>query len=1041
MSILTAAVMLVASMTMEFESDGSGFIELNDSLWIEPGSIIAIVDGDTLLASSGVSGLRTGILLNPSPEPFDTVFLEFDLISLDIPSSIRLDIESAENRIVHLLSDHRRFDPVQEHGLYISGSKRIGFSVGDGGGLDQGTRITVEGIAAPGITVSGSITDRNLSTGPNSSELVSQLDRIFFLVDGGSWRARLGDMDWISGNEPTGPLVWSREISGVDLEGSVSSQLLASAGYGTSGDTRQRTVFFTEEGIQGPYDVTSGWEIVSGSEKVWLDGETMVRGATSDYEMEYTAGLITFTSNRLIRNDQRVEITFSQRGDGFRKDLITASVFHSAGGLEVGLKGFFVEDDKKSPLGFILTDEAVNVLSNAGEDPSEAWIDGATDVGEGNGNYSRDSLDHYVFEGPGQGNWDVIFNRPPSGSGDYIYDSSIGGYLWFGEGSGTHLPQQYIQIPGGYRTGGIIVKYSSDALNGELETAVSGRTGNLFNSDATTREGTCIRGNMSFDFWENGPGLGLRGTLVTSGYEPPDELEADSSISAWSLPPDYKGKDNIAEVSIGGEGLLVTASGRFMEEGGILERYRASSNLDPSNIAVFISGVYLKRNDTDHIKPGESSGLSISAIPLSGTLKPFGGLSGTEESWSDSLSGSVKSGYVGLSLEKGLGRALVRFELQDDSRSGGPLSAPFNVWRARLEGSGMSGVLRYGGSIEHSSTSYDMGGELHADAITASLRGTFESVWVESIYNGSGTISRSLDVIYLWAGEGEGNYSYDSETGQYYPDPDGDYNISYQPGGAGDTITSASLETTVSTTGISSGLNSLLRLSSSSAHDRLKTLSLIGAFNTEEEGGYSIDLSPWFRWETGLLRRFTVTGKLRNERISYSGSGLRAERSWSIEAAPLLNPARILVIECSGRLWRKEEELYSPRDTRGLRISVDPSVEFSPGVKPGFLAALEIREEIISNLRSNMIEAGPHFSLMGGGWTAYAMATAEYIPGDDDLPVWFFEGNDSGLSWRTSARVGKSISSGFDIRIYYWGRKPSGSDWTQRAGLEGTVNF
>jgi len=276
---------------------------------------------------------------------------------------------------------------------------------------------------------------------------------------------------------------------------------------------------------------------------------------------------------------------------------------------------------------------------------------------------------------------------------------------------------------------------------------------------------------------------------------------------------------------------------------------------------------------------------------------------------------------------------------------------------------------------------------------------------------------------------------------QYYPDPDGDYNISYQPGGAGDAVTSASLETTLSTTGISSGLNSALRLSSSGTDDRLRTLSLIGTFDTEEEGGYSIDLSPWFRWETGLLRRLTVIGKLRNERISYSGSGLRVERSWSIETAPLLNPSRILVIECSARLWRKEEELYSPRDIRGVRIAVDPSVELSPGVEPGLLVALDVREEVISNLRSNMIEAGPHFSLTGGGWTAYAMATAEYIPGDDDLPVWFFDGNDSGLSWRTSARVGKSISSGFDIRIDYWGRKPSGSDWTQRAGLEGTVNF
>ncbi len=1040
MSLFSAAIILLTSMTLEFESDGSAFFETPDSIWIAPGSITAIADGDTLSAVPGTSGSRTGVIFDPPPPAGCTVELEFEVLHLSIPSSTSLDVGFLERRIIEQLRGYET-DPFQEHGLYISGSKRIGFSVGDGGGLDQGTRISVEGSAAPGITVSGSITDRNLTAGPTSSELVSQLDRIFFIVDGGSWRARLGDMDWISGNGENGPLSWRREVSGVDAQGDITSSITTGAGYGTSGDSRQRSVFYTDEGIQGPYDVSTGWEIVPGSEKVWLDGQLMRRGATEDYQMEYTAGLITFTAVRLIRYDQRVEITFFQRGDGFRKDFVTASALYSLSDLEIEFKGFHSLDDRESPLGFLLTEEAAEVLRNAGEDPADAWLDGATSVGQGEGSYTLDSLGHYVYAGPNQGDWNVIFGRPPSGNGDYIFDSSLGGYLWAGEGSGTHLPRQYVQIPSGYSTGGFKAEYASGSIDMELEAAFSGRTGNLYNPDNTSREGTCFIAAAEMEFWEDGPGLGIGGRIVSSGYEPPGELEPDSALSAWSLPTQYDGKDNVVDVSLGGDRLLASASGRFMESGGILERYRIASNPVVGNISVQAGGLFLRRNDTPEMALGQTSSISVSAIPVTGSLKPFVGCSFLKEFWEDSLSGGVNTEYAGLSYFRNTTDALLRIELQDDGRSGGASGGSFNVWRARLEGSGPAGEFRYKGSLEHSSTSFDSGGELQADAIRLSMTGTSGDIWMQAVYSGSGTVSRSLDVMFVYAGEGEGNYSYDPESGQYYADPDGDYIVIYQPGAAGDVITSASLETTLSSTGASSGVSSVLRLSASNSLDRKKSLLLYGAFDSSEEGGYSLDISPWFRWETALLSRLNFRGRLRNERISYSGAGLKDERFWSIRAAPELSLSDILLIECSAKFWREEEELYYPRDTRGLRLEIDPTLELFPGLKSGIMTAYESRREVVSSLDKYMIEAGPHFSWIGGGWNATALVSAGYIPGDDLLPAWFFDGNDSGISWRTSARIGRSLSSGLDISIFYWGRKPSGSSWSQRAGLEGTVNF
>jgi hypothetical protein len=254
-------------------------------------------------------------------------------------------------------------------------------------------------------------------------------------------------------------------------------------------------------------------------------------------------------------------------------------------------------------------------------------------------------------------------------------------------------------------------------------------------------------------------------------------------------------------------------------------------------------------------------------------------------------------------------------------------------------------------------------------------------------------------------------------------------------------VTEASLETTVSYVEERSGLSAVFGLTSSNGDDRAKALLLYGAFDDEQEGGYSLDLSPWFRWDEGLLSRLSFTGKYSDQRLSYSGAGLREKRSWSLRAAPQLAPSEELTIEISGRIWRVEEELYSPRDTRGVRVEVDPVVEITAGLNTGILTAWESRREKVSGLSNNLLEAGPHLSWAGGGWTASSRVTAGYIPGEGELPAWFFDGSDTGVSWQATARVGRSLSSGLDVSLFYWGRRPAGSSWDQRAGLEGTVNF
>ena len=60
---------------------------------------------------------------------------------------------------------------------------------------------------------------------------------------------------------------------------------------------------------------------------------------------------------------------------------------------------------------------------------------------------------------------------------------------------------------------------------------------------------------------------------------------------------------------------------------------------------------------------------------------------------------------------------------------------------------------------------------------------------------------------------------------------------------------------------------------------------------------------------------------------------------------------------------------------------------------------------------------------------------------DGDLPPWFFDMVDRGLSLRSYARVGRSLGQGLELSIYYTGRRLAGAEWIHAGGVLGTLSF
>lgn len=1029
----------LVSYTFSIVSDGGTFLDLTSSPWLDPESITVLVNGAHVDATPAARGSSVGLLLEPPPSPGDTVLLTADTLAIDVPKVFSLDMRPMENGGECVMPVYRfQGDPLPE-GLYISGSKKLGVSVGSGGGITQGTELSIQGMLAPGISVNGRISDRDLPVGVSSSEALSELDRVYVKLEGRSWNAEMGDLDW----EGPGPVAWSDRVSGFHGGFDIGEPMSLSGGYGTSAVQRRRSVFETEEGVQGPYSFASGGGVTPGSERVFLDGELLSRGSGADYEVDYAGGLVTFTTARLIRRDQRVEVSYYRQGDGFRRNLGTGgTVLTPRDGYSLELSGLYREDDTGSPLGFVMTPEIEEVLEQAGEDPSLAWIDGGTYVGDGNGSYTLDSLSRYLWTGPGLGDWSVEFQKPPEGPGDYIYDSGLGGYVWTGEGSGTHLPRKYITIPGSIG----LVSAELSASEGIMESSrvhgtFSSRRGNLFDPGMTTRGGTLSGGDISIRPWGSGPLLTLSGRYVSDGFEAPEEIESDSDLRRWGLPSSWEGKDDFTTVRVSSDEFSLLGGRRFLETGGTADiaETRLETGIGP--VSLTLNGTGLLRRGSPLLLPGSRGVFEASFSVSAGRFTPFIEPSYTAEDWEDSLSGGLKVIDAGVLHEFAGWRSRFSAGGEFDGRSG--IEGADRLLRLNLSTRGNGPSWSAGGSLEHSTGYFEEGGSTSSDALNLSYSGRPGGIWVHGRYTAGGYISRAVDIVYTFVGEGNGDYSYDPGTGEYYPDPFGAYIRSFVPGEGDEKVLEAGLSGGFSWADSSggAGLDATMDLSASDPEDRLSTFSLAGAFDTDSPGGWNANLSPFLAWQDGTLRRVTVKLSGFDDREEYSGTGITREYYRRIEVIPVTRPYPLLEVSFRGFTASRRRSLYGVRETSETGVSVDPVLLFPWGLDAGIELSLENRRETGGELDLDCWGFSPHASLTASGWNASADVPVSFIPGGGTLSTWFFDGKQPGWTIEPGFNLSRNLNRWFRLGVYYRGRKLPGSSWEQSGGIEGTVNF
>jgi len=431
--------------------------------------------------------------------------------------------------------------------LGVSGNKTIAVDFGSSqdAALRQSLDLSLSGRVAPGVELTGVLSDRDTPLGfDGSSQDLRSLDRVLVELRAPQGRGALGDIPVQVGRGEFARL--ERRVQGVSAEWQPGDLTVRAAAAGAQGEYL-RVQFAGVDGRQGPYTLTdrdgaAGITVVPGSEVVTLDGARLTRGEAADYVLDHERARLTFSNRRPISSASRITVEYQYSLVRFRRNLAAASSEWRRGRWSWFAHGLRETDDAGRPLAGALDADDRVALAQAGD--SLALGEGVT-PGVGDYDTVRTGGDtYYAFAGLDSGSFAVRFARVGEGRGDYSDSAVVGGraiYRHVGAGRGGWRVGRLLPAPETHELAALGGRFSAGAVQVEAEGAFSRFDRNTLSArdgaddlGGAGRIGVSGEGRLPFLAGRVGAGGGYR--QVERRFTPFSRLERPFAEEDWGLP-------------------------------------------------------------------------------------------------------------------------------------------------------------------------------------------------------------------------------------------------------------------------------------------------------------------------------------------------------------------------------------------------------------------------------------------------------------------------------------------------------------------------
>lgn len=364
------------------------------------------------------------------------------------------------------------------NGLDYSGAFSRGLSVGNNQSLVQDANFNLQLAGKLGdIEITAAITDNNIPIQPNgNTQQLQDFDKVFiqFKLDNQSLIA--GDYN-LTNYKQSYFAKYNRRLQGGQLNNQFrigdNKQLNTSVSFALARGKFAKNNIQGQEGNQGPYKLKGNNGetyiiIIAGTEKVYIDGQLLTRGADMDYVIDYNLGEIRFTNKRMITKDKRIQVDFTYNDLNYTRTLYDIQTQFKVNKTTIRFQHFSEQDAKNQSTQSIMNDTTRQLLYDVGDSIQWAYTSGIRPfIIEENTNPLRYKLIDTIVNGI---HYDSVLVYAPndtflalytaqfslvSSGGNYVrLQNGINGavYEWIapdlnGQSRGTHAPIALVVAP------------------------------------------------------------------------------------------------------------------------------------------------------------------------------------------------------------------------------------------------------------------------------------------------------------------------------------------------------------------------------------------------------------------------------------------------------------------------------------------------------------------------------------------------------------------------------------------------------------------
>ena len=556
-----------------------------ESFSINPG-FFKIIDAENQIIDSTLYEVNfpKGILLfkNQNIPPTDSLTVQYlklpDILTKEysIYNDTQIIDNEAINQNLYKIDNPEKTKAIPFDGLVAEGSLSRGVSVGNNQDavVNSNLDFRISGKISDKISLRASIQDTNIPVQEGSySQRLNQYDNIFMELFTDSWNVRAGDV--FIGDNTTHFLTFNKKIQGLLATvnfGDEDKKTTAFASGGLVTGNYTSSNFKGQEGNQGPYKlVGKNGElyvlVIIGSERVYVNGVLVKKGAENDYVIDYNSGEIIFNSQFPITSEMRIVVEYQYSENNYTRFITYDGAGFTDKKWNFGAKVYSESDLKNQPVQQNLSPEQASLLADAGDNrdlmvaPSavtavydekqiqyKKTILGSDSIYE----YSTDPNDElytvqFTLVGPSKGNY--ILTNPTSIDKIYEYVTPINEIP-----QGNYEPIIQLIAPVKSQVATFFGKYNpSEKTAAAFELAVSNNDQNLFSTiDDNNNKGLAgeinVKQRLYTKKWNIDAFANFQG--VQANFKPVERINTIEFYRDWNVHSSITGNQSLLGTGI-----------------------------------------------------------------------------------------------------------------------------------------------------------------------------------------------------------------------------------------------------------------------------------------------------------------------------------------------------------------------------------------------------------------------------------------------------------------------------------------------------------